>query len=58
MTTRDPVTLSVVFMAHPSREAQVAEIQSRLDRPDIPIVWDERNNRWDTGRRSMLPVAT
>jgi hypothetical protein len=47
-------TISVALMAHPKRAAQVDAILARLDRDDIEVVWDERNSRWDTGRRSML----
>jgi len=47
------VTLSVAMMAHPKRRAQAEAICERLDR-ETPIVWDQRNNRWDTGRRAML----
>jgi hypothetical protein len=38
-------------MAHPSRRAFVQRL-----RRDLParVVWDRRNDRWDTGRRSML----
>jgi hypothetical protein len=48
------ITLSVVIMAHPKRADFVEELRGRLDRPDVPVVWDEKNDRWDTGRRSML----
>jgi hypothetical protein len=47
------VSLSVALMAHPSRKAFVDELIERLDR-EPEIVWDRRNDRWDTGRRSML----
>lgn len=45
--------LSAVIMAHPTRKAFVSELQAKLD-GDVPVVWDEKNDRWDTGRRSML----
>ncbi|MDP3983981.1 MAG: hypothetical protein Q8Q52_03115 [Acidimicrobiia bacterium] len=45
--------LSAVIMAHPARATMVAELQASLDR-DIPVVWDEKNDIWDTGRRAML----
>ena len=48
------ITLSVSMMAHPKRAAQVEGILAQLDRKDVEVVWDERENRWDTGRRSML----
>lgn len=52
--------LSVAVMAHPARAAQVEELCARLDRR-VRIVWDEKQDRWDTGRRSQLafdPEAT
>lgn len=55
------VRLSTQVMAHPARARYVAELVERLDRDDVGITWDERNDRWDTGRRSMLaydPAAT
>lgn len=45
--------ISVAIMAHPARAEYVEELQGRLDRP-AKVVWDERQDRWDTGRRSML----
>lgn len=48
------VTLSVAMMAHPKRRALAEQILSRLDRQDVQVVWDEKDNRWDTGRRAML----
>lgn len=47
------VTVSVAVMAHPTRRRFVDELLTRLDRP-ATVVWDQRNDRWDTGRRSML----
>lgn len=44
--------LSVAIMAHPRREHFVRELQDAL--PEAVVVWDERNDRWDTGRRSLL----
>lgn len=51
-----PATLSISIMAHPKREEMVSDLVDELARQDIvgPIVWDQINNRWDTGRRSML----
>lgn len=54
-----PLKLSAVIMAHPKRERFMPYLQQRLG--NVPIVWDQINNRWDTGRRSMLafdPDAT
>lgn len=45
--------LSVALMAHPSRKPFVDDLLARLDR-EVPVVWDRRNDRWDTGRRSLL----
>ncbi len=47
------IRLSVAMMAHPKRAGMVERILSQLDR-ETPVVWDECNNRWDTGRRAML----
>ena len=54
------VRLSVAMMAHPARTASVTRMLAALD-GDVSVVWDERNNRWDTGRRAMSaydPKAT
>jgi hypothetical protein len=56
----EPIRLSVAMMAHPKRAAQVKWILGRLDR-ECTVVWDEKGDRWDTGRRAMLaydPKAT
>lgn len=45
-------TLSAAVMAHPRRAAQVDELRSRLDRP-VPVVWDQINDRHDTGVRAL-----
>lgn len=47
------VALSAVIMAHPRRRVFVDELRARLDRP-VEVVWDRRDDRWDTGRRAML----
>jgi hypothetical protein len=44
--------LSVAVMAHPSRSAFVETLVPEL--PGAEVVWDEKNDRWDTGRRSLL----
>jgi hypothetical protein len=44
--------LSVALMAHPSRAHFVQRLAEQL--PEAEIVWDQRNDRWDTGRRSLL----
>ena len=43
--------LSASIMAHPDRAGLVDRLQSALDR-DIPVAWDERGDRWDTGSRA------
>jgi hypothetical protein len=48
------ITLSASIMAHPKRAAFIPELLEWLGDFGIPVVWDERNDRWDTGRRSML----
>lgn len=47
------VRLSAAIMAHPSRAALVDELRADLDR-DVEVVWDRRQDRWDTGRRAQL----
>ena len=52
--------ISVAVMAHPKREAWVPDLVDRID-ADVQVVWDQKNDRWDTGRRSLLaydPDAT
>lgn len=43
--------MSVAIMAHPKRRHHVPELQDAL--PQATVVWDQHDNRWDTGRRSM-----
>lgn len=57
-TPRDPpaiprADLSIAVMAHPRRKLFVRDLLARLD-VKATVVWDERNDRWDTGRRSLL----
>jgi len=47
------IRLSIVMMAHPRRRESVERILAALDR-DCTVVWDEHNDRHDTGRRAML----
>ncbi len=47
------ISLSVVIMAHPKRKAQVDHVLAALGH-EVPVVWDQKNDRWDTGKRSML----
>lgn len=44
--------LSAAVMAHPKRSEMVSDLLERLDR-DVPVVWDEVNDRHDTGARAM-----
>lgn len=50
--TRRRVRLSVAVMAHRSRTKMVDDLLDRLDRP-ATVVWDQINDRHDTGARSM-----
>lgn len=45
-------SVSAVIMAHEKRAAFIPELQARLDR-EVPVIWDEKNDRWDTGARAM-----
>ena len=45
--------LSVAVMAHPKREAFIPSLLERLP-PLTTVVWDTDDNRWSTGRASML----
>ena len=46
------VRLSVAVMAHPKRAVMVDDLLRRLDRP-AAVVWDELNDRHDTGIRAV-----
>lgn len=53
--------LSVAVMAHRKREHLIPELVDRLGITDDQVVWDRRNDRWDTGRRAWEahdPTAT
>lgn len=53
------IRLSVAVMAHPKRKHMVAQLLKEL--PGATVVWDEKDDRWDTGKRSLLafdPEAT
>ena len=39
-------------MAHPRREGMVQQLLDELDRP-VPVVWDQINDRHDTGIRAI-----
>lgn len=49
-------TVSVAVMAHPRRERFIPELLEQLDRP-AEVVWDQNNDRWDTGARSLLAYS-
>lgn len=54
------MTISVAVMAHERRKAWVPSLVDSID-ADVRVVWDEHNDRWDTGRRALLaydPQAT
>lgn len=44
--------LSIVIMAHPSRAKYIPYLKEMLG--DVPVVFDEKNNIWDTCRRAWL----
>lgn len=51
--------LSIALMGHPKRQHFVDELLPKL--PGAELVMDEKDDRWDTGRRSLLahhPKAT
>lgn len=43
-------------MAHRRRAELVEDLVARLDAP-VDVVWDERNNEWDTARRALLAAG-
>lgn len=46
--------VSLAVMAHPKRQHHVdGYLRPRLD-VEPAVVWDQRNDRWDTGRRALL----
>lgn len=47
------MTISVAVMAHPARADMVPSVVDALDAEPV-VVFDQKNNRWDTGRRSLL----
>lgn len=54
-SSRLDVRLSATIMAHPRRQRFVGELIGRLDGP-ASVTWDRLNDRWETGRRSLLAV--
>lgn len=47
------ISLSAAVMAHPRRADMVTDLLARLDR-DVPVVWDQVNDRHETGIRALL----
>jgi len=45
--------ISVAIMAHRKREQWIPGLVDAID-ADVQVVWDRQNDRWDTGRRSLL----
>lgn len=43
--------LSAAIMGHPKRMAFIEELTKEL--PGVPVILDEKNDRWDTGARSL-----
>lgn len=48
----EPDLVSCAVMAHPARKLKAEWVQGHLE--GAPIIYDEKSDRWDTGRRSML----
>lgn len=49
--------ISITIMAHPKRTAQAKALFDRLYQysfSDVSITWDEQNDEWHTGRRSLM----
>lgn len=44
--------LSITIMAHPDRKDYIPYLKDKLG--DVLVVWDEKNNLWDTCRRAWL----
>ena len=48
--------ISIAIMAHPSRKEPASALALQLGQypfSDMAIIWDEKNEEWDTGERSM-----
>jgi len=48
--------LSIVIMAHPDRKIMANELSASLG--GVPIVWDRKNNVWDTCKRAWQAIDT
>jgi hypothetical protein len=54
-------SLSVAIMAHRQRETWVPDLVDAIDHPDVRVVWDQINDRHETGERALAafdPSAT
>ena len=52
--------ISVAVMAHPKRKRQAMVLHKKLIQypfSSVRIVWDEKNDEWDTGTRAMMRGA-
>lgn len=49
-------SLSIKIMAHRKREVFVADLVERLGILDEDVIWDTKQNRWDTGRRAWEAI--
>ena len=47
------IKLSITIMAHPKRKEWVKYLLNNLN-GEVKVIWDEKNNVWDTARRSWL----
>lgn len=48
--------LSVKIMAHKKRAQHIPELVERLGLTAADVIWDRRNDRWDTGRRAWEAI--
>lgn len=46
------IKLGVSIMAHKKRERHIPALLDQLGLPESSVIWDRRNDRWDTGRRA------
>jgi hypothetical protein len=49
-------TLSVKIMAHKKRAHHIPELVKRLGITEADVIWDRKENRWDTGRRAWQAI--
>lgn len=50
------VSVSVKVMAHPKREQYIPGLVEQLGITDDDVIWDRRQDRWDTGRRAWEAI--